>query len=334
MKTNDDNLNFLNILKKDDHLLIIGGTGFFGRSILRLLMLQNLKKKLHFNVTISSRDPEKFLSMYPEFLSLCWLHFIQFDLINSNNFGSKNFFSHIIHAAYDSSKNILNDSSYIHDSIVYGTKKILDILKTNTVKSFLFCSSGAVYNNFSVNHICCESDDIKENITSPSKDTYAYSKLKAEKLCNRYFIEYSCPVKIARCFSFIGEDLLMSRHYAINNFIHNALDNEPIEIYGDGKQIRSYLYQEDLAIWLLRILFFGENNNVYNVGSDKSYSLFELANIIKEVLCKNIIVNINGSESLNPRFCYIPSIKKSRYDLSLDVWTDLQTSITRTIGIH
>ena len=178
---------------------------------------------------------------------------------------------------------------------------------------------------------------IARKLSGPNKEIlihYNKSKLKAEKLCNRYFIDHRYPIKIARCFSFIGEDLFLSKHYAINDFIHKALNNEPIEIYSDGKQIRSYLYQEDLAIWLLKILIFGKNNNVYNVGSDKGYYLFELANIIREVLCKNIIVNIKGSESLNPRLCYIPSIKKSRDELSLDVWTDLQTSITRTIGIH
>jgi dTDP-glucose 4,6-dehydratase len=90
-------------------------------------------------------------------------------------------------------------------------------------------------------------------------------------------------VKIARCFAFIGPYLPLNSHLAIANFIKAGFQGTVIDIQGDGKTCRSYLYMADLTIWLWTILFKGENCYPYNVGSDKVITIAELANFVSKI---------------------------------------------------
>ncbi len=81
-------------------------------------------------------------------------------------------------------------------------------------------------------------------------------------------------------------------HYAVGNFISDAILGNVINIKGDGKQVRSYMYISDLIIWLLNILFKGTNNTIYNVGSDKGLTMYDLATKISTLSEKKINVKV------------------------------------------
>jgi dTDP-glucose 4,6-dehydratase len=143
-------------------------------------------------------------------------------------------------------------------------------------------------------------------------------KRAAEHLCALYSNAYGFDVVIARCFAFVGRDLPLDVHFAIGNFIGNALQGKDIVIKGDGSPIRTYMDQRDLAVWLMQLLVSGKNNNAYNVGSDQAITIANLAKLVKEVVAPkvNILIEKQESSSSN-RNLYVPSIEKAKQELGL-----------------
>ena len=116
---------------------------------------------------------------------------------------------------------------------------------------------------------------------------YGNAKRAAEQLCSLFFAEGKVDPIIARCFCFVGRDLPLNAHFAIGNFIYDAIYNEEIVVKGSGNSVRSYMVQRDLANWLLTILALGKPNNIYNVGSDEPTTIKKLAFLIRDLLAPN-----------------------------------------------
>ncbi len=83
-------------------------------------------------------------------------------------------------------------------------------------------------------------------------------------------------------FAFSGAGL--GKHLVLNQLIEQALSANQIIIKGSGLARRSFLHGQDLAIWLLKLLVDGAANEVYNVGSDREYTVKALAELIKETI--------------------------------------------------
>jgi dTDP-glucose 4,6-dehydratase len=163
------------------------------------------------------------------------------------------------------------------------------------------------------------------------KSAYGEGKRLAEHLCSLYADAHLQP-KIARCFAFVGPYLSLDIHFAIGNFIRDALNGGPILVKGDGTPRRSYLYAADLAIWLWTILFRGHSLRPYNVGSDKWFSIKEVAQCVSEQFHPAPAIEIRGtSDPQQPAQHYVPDISRSIGELGLEVETDLASSIQKTI---
>jgi dTDP-glucose 4,6-dehydratase len=161
---------------------------------------------------------------------------------------------------------------------------------------------------------------------------YGEGKRAAEMLCALYYKQFQIPVKIARCFAFVGPYLPLDAHFAIGNFINDGLKGDPIIIKGDGTPYRSYLYASDLIIWLLKILILGGSNFPYNVGSDEDLPITELADHIRKCFATDIGVIINlALNSLAKPDRYVPLIEYAKIKLKLDVLIKLDEAINKTI---
>ena len=135
---------------------------------------------------------------------------------------------------------------------------------------------------------------------------------------------------MARCFAFVGRDLPLNVHFAIGNFIRDALWREQIHVAGDGAPKRSYMDQRDLGRWLLALLCRAKPGQAYNVGSEEAVTVAEIAQIVRDTLAPAKSVIIASTQRNDLRSKYVPSTRKARDELGVDLMHPLTESIRKT----
>ena len=318
---------------RNKNIFITGATGFFGKWLLESFLFINKHLSLNATITALSRNPEAFLVKYPFYKNEESISFVKGD-IQTFEFPSKTF-EFIIHAATDADAKLNEENPLLMlDTIIMGTNNILNFAKMQPLESFLLTSSGAIYGRQPayIEHIK-EEESYPVNINDRDS-AYAEGKRIAELYCSAYHKHYQLPVKIARCFAFVGPHLSLDKHFAIGNFILNALKGEDITIKGDGSAYRSYLYAADLTIWLWNILLKGKINTPYNVGSDFSLSIKETAEHVARRFNSSIDLRILETPSGKPVHRYVPDVIKAKTDLNLEIYFDIDQSIDRTVQFY
>jgi len=315
------------------NILLTGGTGFFGKALLPYLLSKFVSTGSR--ITVLSRKPESFLSRNPQFHNKAGLRFWKGDVLRIDSLPQSESFSHVIHAAADSTFGPSLTPLERFDQIISGTRNLLDFAISNGTQRFLYVSSGAVYGTQPQDLQGVSEDWTGSPDLSNPANTYGVGKLAAEHLCHIYRSMYKLEVVIARCFAFVGPDLPIDVHFAIGNFIRDALFEKAIRVCGDGTAVRSYLDQDDLAQWLTTMLTNGCNGEAYNVGSDKAITILELAHLVRDLLAPDKLVHIqNNTSNSSYRSRYVPDIRKVRRELSLNVSIPLSQAILNTAAAH
>lgn len=241
--------------------------------------------------------------------------------------------THIIHAATDSTIGPQLAPLDRYQQIVTGTQNLLEFAVRNKVKKILLTSSGGVYGPQPQDML--EIPETYCGMPDPLDVNAAYSvgKRAAEHLCALYADKYHIEVVVARCFAFVGQDLPLDVHFAIGNFIRDALYADEIVINGDGSPIRSYMDQDDLALWLMLMLEKGRNGQAYNVGSDQQITIADLAYLVRDLLCPHKAVRIKEiCDETNNKSRYVPDLTKSKNELGLNIKISLQESIYKAVA--
>lgn len=307
--------------------LVTGGTGFFGRSLLRHWLAQSTRGRSIPQVAVLSRDPAGFLNRYPEFADLPWLSFHAGDVLIPESL-PRAAFTHVVHAATDSALGPRIAPLDLFRTIVDGTRNLLDLAVVTGARRFLLTSSGAVYGPQPPELPALPEEWPGSPALGSPANAYGLGKRAAEHLCALYLHAHDIETVIARCFAFVGPDLPLDVHFAIGNFIRDALRGTEIVIAGDGTPVRSYLDQRDLAQWLLTILEKGVAGRAYNVGSDLAVTIEELAYLVRDAIEPDLPVRKLGNSSGNAaRNRYLPDISRARNELALDVTVPLTDAI-------
>lgn len=315
------------------NILLTGGTGFFGKALIPYLL--STFSATGTTLTVLSRNPDSFLSRNPQFQNQERLRIHEGDILRIDSLPRSDSFSHIIHAATDSTFGPSLTPQERFDQIVIGTRNLLDFAVSNRAQRFLYVSSGAIYGPQPEDLQGFPEDWIGSPDLSNPANAYGVGKLAAEHLCHIYRSMYELEVVIARCFAFVGPDLPLDVHFAIGNFIRDALFGKAIRVSGDGTAVRSYLHQDDLAHWLTTILTDGRNGETYNVGSDEAVSIGELANLVRDLVApeKPVIIEM-GTPLSSKRNRYVPDISKAGKELLLSVDVHLSQAILSTAAAH
>jgi dTDP-glucose 4,6-dehydratase len=244
-------------------------------------------------------------------------------------------FRHIIHAATESSAKLNAENPLqMMDTIIKGTRRALEFAKICGAENFLLTSSGAVYGKqpSEMTHIPEEYNGAPDPLDQ--KSAYGEGKRVAEHLCALYADARLKP-KIARCFTFVGPYLPLDIHFAVGNFIRDALNGGPIVVQGDGTPRRSYLYASDLTIWLWTILLRGKSLRPYNVGSRYSTSISELARSVASEFSNKVSIDIQGTpDCQRPTERYVPDTQRAQQELDLKETITLEEGIRKTKEWH
>lgn len=315
---------------RGNRVFITGGTGFIGCWLLETLLWANDRLRLNLSVTVLTRNPRAFKEKAPHLATHPAVRLVAGD-VRSFSFPEGSF-SHVIHAATQSSAKLNREQpALMFDTVVEGTRRCLDFAIAAGARKFLLTSSGAVYGTQPPHIAHLEESFAGGPDPVDPGSAYAEGKRAAEMLCVLAGRNSKLETKIARCFAFAGPYMELDTHFAIGNFIRDAMQGGPIRVQGDGTALRTYMYAADLMVWLWTILFRGVSVRAYNVGSEEALSIGELAHTVARVLNPGIKVEILGKPQPGvPPHRYIPSTARARQELGLRSETSVEDAIRRT----
>ena len=241
---------------------------------------------------------------------------------------------YVIHAAASSdARNYLTSPLEERSNIIAGTLNYCYLAKKFHKKTkIVYVSSGAVYGSQpdNIDKITEDFNFLDADHLPDSKRDYAYAKRDSEKAIADLGIS-GLSVSIARCFAFIGPWLPLDQHFAIGNFINDGLNFRPININAKHKVYRSYMYADDLVEWLMTIAEKSRTSSpVYNVGSDQSILIDELAQKISSIFGQNAPLHTHESDYIDR---YVPNIDKAKNELNLKNKYHLDDAIKLTIKL-
>ena len=314
-------------------IFLTGGTGFFGHWLLESFLHANTALALQAQATVLTRNAARFHTNSPHIAGNPAINLLEGD-IRTFPFPSDPH-QFILHAATDSGGQQTQRPAYeLAESILEGTRRTLQFALATGAMRLLFTSSGAVYgrNLTGLTYIPETHPTAPDPLNLSS--SYDESKRMAEHLCIAYAHNTPLQVSIARCFAFVGPHLPLDAHFAIGNFIRDAIAKTPIEIKGDGTPLRSYLYAADLAVWLWTMLFTAPPNQAFNVGSEDDHSIADLAHQTVATLSPTLPIRIHGTPTTTSPSTYVPSTKKAADLLHLHQHVSLRESIRRTARWH
>lgn len=312
------------------HLLLTGGTGFLGRAFLRYLLYDQPTDLL--SLTLITRSPERFLASFPRLARHPFLEIVRADLLEASSLNLPANYTHVVHAAADSTAgpSFSPVDRFLRSS--QATRNILDLAARLHIGRFLYLSSGAVYGPLAEgNYAYSEDYPFSPSLANPHS-AYGQAKRFNEHLCHLYRNSFGFELVIARCFSFVGRDLPLDAHYAIGNFINQALYSDSITVLGDGTAVRTYMDQRDLSRWLWQLLVNSPDAETFNIGSDRPITISELAHLVRDLLAPHVhIVMLNQPLLSSGRSVYVPDVSKARSILGLDLSYDISESILHSV---
>jgi nucleoside-diphosphate-sugar epimerase len=314
-------------LLRSAHIFLTGGTGFVGKWLVATLLDANRLRSLECRLTVLTRDPTRFHRDFPHLAGAPELELISGDVRDFAFVAKK--FTHVVHAAAE----VVAAASplAVLDACTVGTGRVMEQAVRSGASDVLLVSSGAVYGAQPP-----DVDALDESFSGapdPMRTASAYGlgKRSAELLGSIYAEQYGLAVKTARCFAFVGPYLALDKHFAIGNFLRDALAQRPIIIQGDGTPLRTYLHAGDMAAWLWMILLKGRSQAAYNVGGREPVSILELARRVARILATDSTVRtLQEPTPGSPIQRYVPNVDRVRSELALPAPWSLDQAIAAT----
>ena len=299
-------------------LLIIGGTGFFAKSLIDYIHNCTFSSKIN-KIFLLSRSIKK-INIKKKLNNRIEIKAIRADISKLKKIP---FADYIIYCA------INHDYVEDHKSVCNYYKLAK---KYHSKSKILYTSSGAVYGQQPKNIKKLTENYLVNNkrisFKSTDKNSYSLTKLKNERVFQK-LSELKIKVSIARCFAFVGRYLPRDKSYAVGNFINSILNKKNIEIKSNHRVIRSYMHEHDLSRWLLEIVKNAKTNcPIYNVGSDEGVDIRKLALYLSNKYKVDLKL-----EKINSDFedRYLPSTLKAKKILNLKLSFDNYSSVSEVI---
>lgn len=304
-------------------VLIIGGTGFVGKHLLDAVMLDPRSEKVD-NVIVACRSPH--LTQH-DVETIVWdvtrdeLPLVHVDVV--------------IHAATPASASLnARFPQIVFDQILIGARQVLKFCASQPRAPLLiFASSGAVYGEMPPEVTAWPEGARLAADPLIARNAYASAKRSAEALIGIGWNEGVCRPVVARLFAFSGRHLPLDRHYALGNFVADAVRSQTIRVRSAGTSVRSYLDGDDMARWLLASIHKPEAvGKILHIGSEEPITIKELANVVArrvdKVTGRRPLVTIeNSTNEIDGLSRYVPHTQFTRELLGVEPEIPLETSI-------
>lgn len=314
---------------RGQRVFVTGGTGFIGTWLLESFCWANERLALGAQAVVLTRSPQSYRLKVPHLANHPAVTLVPGD-VRTFEF-PEGTFSHVIHAATDVAASVQSQDHRLQfETIVRGTERALEFADLACAKKILFTSSGGVYGSQPLELLHIPEDFQGAPTPCHVASTYGEGKRAAELLC-AIFAQEGLPVKIARCFTFVGPYLPIDGRYAVGNFVGAAASNQEILVRGNPRTVRSYLYAADMAAWLWSILIQGQVGRPYNVGSDQAVTMKELADAVARQFVPQPTVRVRQDWEAEFPSRYVPSTQRAAGELGLTQTVDLDEALQRYV---
>ena len=263
------------------NILITGGAGFIGSNFVKYILKNTDYNVFNYDKLTYAGNLENLsdIENNPNY------KFIKGDICSVDEVKkalTENGIDTIVNFAAEShvDRCILSSKEFILTNIL-GTQVLLDVSKKAGIEKFLQVSTDEVYGSLPEDRkdlLFIEKTPITTN--SP----YSASKASADLLCNAYYHTHKFPVLITRCSNNYGPYQFPEK--LIPLMIAKAIDGENLPVYGDGKNVRDWLYVEDHCSAILTVLENGRLGEVYNVGGNNEWYNIDIVKLILKTLGK------------------------------------------------
>lgn len=309
-------------------LLLIGGTGFFGKSFLDSFQRGGLEDWGVDRLIAMSRHADKLRTVAPQLLDER-VQLINADICTVDSLLSADY---VIHAAASTdARDYMAKPESERKNIQAGVYNYCRLApKFHARSKIVYVSSGAVYGVQPADKSFLEENDLSINLQDmpEHKRDYAIAKRDAEAAV-KTLCKQGLAVNIARCFAFVGPWLPRDQHFAIGNFIEDGLQGRAIQVKANHPVYRSYMHADDLVTWLMTMAENADTKcEAFNVGSDCAVDMGELAQLVAGLFGVEVSAPPHSEIKIDR---YIPSIQKAKDKLGLSLKLGLADAIRSTI---
>jgi len=299
-------------------ILVTGGAGFLGSHLCEKLLLNGHEVVALDNLVTGSKANIEHL------LSNSKFEFIRHDVTLPIYLEIEGIFNLACPA---SPKKYQSDPVQTLKTSVHGAINLLGLAK-RTKARILQASTSEIYGDPSVSP---QNESYWGNVNPIGiRSCYDEGKRAAETLFSDYHRQYNLDIRIARIFNTYGPKMAEDDGRVVSNFIVQALNNQPITIYGDGNQTRSFCYVDDLITGLIKLFDQPGINTPVNLGNPVAINMKDLANeIIKHTKSDSKLVfkDLPQDDPVDR----LPDITKARKILNWEPFVDREAGLNKTI---
>lgn len=311
-------------------ILVAGGAGFIGSSLCKSLLKDGYKVLSIDNLITGVKGNIEELLQNPNF------KFLQEDIAKLiQTLESKiHKLDYIFHLASPASPNKKSKKSYINYPIEtllansVGTHNLLELALKKNAK-FLYASSSEVYGNPLVSP---QTEDYFGNVNPNGiRSVYDEAKRFGEAMTMAYFRKHRVNIRIIRIFNTFGPFMQKDDGRVVSNFINQAINNEPLTVYGKGDQTRSFCYVDDMIDGLKKAMFSEDSNGeVFNLGNPDERSILSLAELIKKMTNSSSHIVYEELSEDDPK-TRNPDISKAKKILGWEPKINIEEGLEETV---
>ncbi|MGA2911187.1 MAG: UDP-glucuronic acid decarboxylase family protein [Candidatus Levyibacteriota bacterium] len=306
-------------------VLVAGGAGFIGSHLCKSLLAKNYKVICIDNLVTGDKSNIAPLLNNENF------SFLEKDITKPLENVQADF---IFHLASPASPNKKSPKSYINlplETLLansLGTYYLLELAKKVGAK-FLYASTSEVYGDPKVSP---QTEDYFGNVNPNGvRSVYDESKRFGEAITMSYVRSANLDARIIRIFNTYGPSMQKDDGRVISNFAVQALANQPLTVYGDGKQTRSICFVDDMVLGIEQALFTqNTKGEVINLGNPNEKTILELAEIIKRIAKSSSQVSFEPLPEDDPKIRK-PDISKAKKLLDWEPKVNIEEGLTKTI---